>query len=126
MQQMLQRLKNRMKEEGLSDADVASAIGGSATMLSLKLNEMVGITLDEARSIRDRFFPEESLGRLLQSDGDVPALSDLERERDGLRMVRGIAPELDEPMRSALDEVVGEGIDALNAEIDRRARQEGV
>lgn len=60
----------------------------------------------------------------IRSGGDIPATEQIIEERNRLRAFRGIAPELDEPLGSALDEAVGERIDALNAEIARRSAGE--
>ncbi len=73
---MLEQLKHRMEEDGVSHMEVADAIGASETVLGMKFRESVPVTLDEARAIRDRFFPGASLDDLFQSDGDVPTKSE--------------------------------------------------
>ena len=67
-----QNLKAELKRYGLSYSMVADLLGMSLNNFSLKANERIPMTVDEAKAIRDKFCPDADLDYLLASDGDVP------------------------------------------------------
>lgn len=69
----LDNLKAELKRRRITHAAVAEHLGMSLNNLGLKVNEKVRMTLDEAKAIRDEFFPGVPLDYLFQSDGDAPS-----------------------------------------------------
>lgn len=77
---MLKNLRDFMYMREVSPERVAAEIGCTEAVFEMKLSEAISFTLDEAKAIRDRFFPGSRLDGpfgLFESDGDVPS----ERER---------------------------------------------
>lgn len=77
---MFKNLQGFMHMREVTPEQVASEIGCTEAVFEMKLSEAISFTLDEAKAIRDRFFPGYRLDGpfgLFESDGDVPT----ERER---------------------------------------------
>ena len=68
----LNNMKAELKRFGITQGEVADYLGMSTNNFSLKINEKIPMTVDEARRINDRFLPTVKLDYLLQSDGDTP------------------------------------------------------
>lgn len=73
----LNNLKSELVRKGIKQYEVAEFLGMTPSNFNKKLAEAVPFTIDEIKSIRDRFMPSIKLDYLLESDGDVPT----ERER---------------------------------------------
>lgn len=73
-----QNMKAELKRYGISYTNVADLLGMSANNFSLKANERIPMTVDEAKKIRDEFCPDANLDYLLASD----ETSDLSRCRE--------------------------------------------
>ena len=107
-------LKAEMARGGITQATVARHLGMTPTNFNLKVNEKVPFTIEEARDVRDRFFPDATLDYLFASDGNVPSAAE---------RAHATACEL----RDALRDTFGEdspalaSVDAMHAEIDRVA-----
>lgn len=77
---MLKNLRDFMYMREVTQEQVAAEISCSETIFKSKLSEFIPFTLDEAKAIRDKFFPGSQLNGPLgvfESDGDVQT----ERER---------------------------------------------
>lgn len=74
-----QNLKAELKRYGISYSMVADLLGMSLNNFSLKANERIPMTVDEAKAIRDKFCPDADLDYLLASDGDVASERDQKR-----------------------------------------------
>ncbi len=57
-----QNLKAEMRRYNVTQGDMADFMGMSTNNVSLKINEKVPFTIEEAWSIRDRFFPTAQIG----------------------------------------------------------------
>lgn len=66
-----QNLKAELRRYGVSYTKVAELLGMSINNFSLKANERIPMTVEEAKKIRDAFCPDANLDYLLASDGDV-------------------------------------------------------
>lgn len=78
-------LKAEMVKHGITQQTAASFLGMSSNNLSMKIREKVPFTVEEAKSLRDEFFPTAQLDYLFQSDGDVP--SDAERAKSRVQVL---------------------------------------
>lgn len=65
-------MQAEFKREGITQRQVAKSMGMSENNLSMKLNEKVPMTVDEAKFINSKFLPRVKLDYLLESDGDKP------------------------------------------------------
>lgn len=65
-------IKAELKRCGASYAMVSKLLEMSVNNVSLKMNERIPLTVNEAKKIRAAFFPDASLEYLLESDGDIP------------------------------------------------------
>lgn len=86
-------LKAEFVKRGIVQREVAQFLGMSPNNLNLKLRENVSFTVDEVKRIRTRFFPDETLDYLLESDGDVP--TEREKKLANLDSIKGILDEID-------------------------------
>lgn len=77
-----QNLKAELRRYSVSYAKVAELLGMSINNFSLKANERIPMTVEEAKKIRDAFCPDANLDYLLASDGDVPT----KRQRDASQL----------------------------------------
>lgn len=99
-------LKAEMARTGISQADVAKFLGMSASNFSMKVNERIPITVQEAEGIKRRFFPGMTLDYLFASDGDVPS-----KELRAMSRVESIADAMleghedDQEVRETADEL---------------------
>lgn len=117
----LANMKAELKREGITQREVAEELHMTENNLSLKLNEKIAMTVEEAKFINSRYLPHVKLDYLLQSDGDIPRKDELIEERDKLvAWQKKCASGLHEPIRSVATEVIGESVDALDEEIARR------
>ena len=66
-----QNLKAELKRYGVNYGDVADLLGMSINNFSLKANERIPMTVDEAKKIRDEFCPDANLDYLLASYSDA-------------------------------------------------------
>lgn len=81
-------MKAELKRFGITQGDVADFLGMSANNFSLKINEKIPMTVDEARKINTHFLPTVKLDYLLASDGDVPSEREcLHAQADSIREV---------------------------------------
>ena len=72
---MLKNLRDFMHMREISPEQAAIEIGCTNATFELKLSEAIPFTLDEAKAIRDRFFPGSHLDGpfgVFESDGDIP------------------------------------------------------
>lgn len=67
----LKNLKAEMSRNGITQRTIADSLSMSLNNFNLKVNERVPMTVDEAREVQSRFFPELTLDYLLESDGNV-------------------------------------------------------
>lgn len=65
-----QNLKAELKRFSVSYGQVAEVLCMSTNNLSMKVNERIPMTVEEAKKIRDEFCPDADLDYLLTSDGD--------------------------------------------------------
>ncbi len=65
-------LKAEMTRQKVSQAEIADFLGMSASNFSLKVNERIPTTVQEAEKIKRRFFPKLTIDYLFASDGDLP------------------------------------------------------
>lgn len=65
-------LCKRMAADDVEPSAVADFLDISDRGFDRKLAEALPFMRDEMFALRDRFFPDESIDRLFQSDGDVP------------------------------------------------------
>lgn len=63
-----QNLKAELKRFGVTYEEASSFLGMSLNNFSMKMNGKVPMTVEEAKSIRDKFCPDASLDYLLGSD----------------------------------------------------------
>lgn len=88
-----QNMKVEMKRYSIAQSQVANPLGMSTNNVSLKINERVPMTVEEAKEIQQKFLPHANLDYLLASDGDDPT----KRQRADAAMesfiVRAIDPE---------------------------------
>ena len=73
-------LKAEMRRDGITQAEVASALGMSRDNFCLKVNERIPTTISEATDIKRRFFPELSIDYLFESNGESGAETAVEDE----------------------------------------------
>lgn len=74
-----QNLKAELRRYSVSYSKVAELLGMSINNFSLKANERIPMTVEEAKKIRDAFCPDANLDYLLASDGDVASGRDQKR-----------------------------------------------
>lgn len=86
-----QNLKAEMKRSSITQKDVADLLGMSVNNASLKINERVPFTLEEAKLVHRSFFEDARFEYLFESDGDVP--TDAERELSSIETIEDIARE---------------------------------
>lgn len=67
-----QNMKAEMKRYSITQSQVADLLGMSTNNVSLKINERIPMTVEEAKEIQQKFLSHASLDYLLASDGDVP------------------------------------------------------
>lgn len=75
----LKNLRDFMHMRELTADQVAKSIGATPRTFEAKLAESIPFTIDEAKAIRDKFFPGTSLDGpfgVFESDGDVPTESE--------------------------------------------------
>lgn len=77
-----QNMKAEMKRYSIAQSQVADLLGMSTNNVSLKINERIPMTVEEAKKIRDAFCPDANLDYLLVSDGDTPS----KRQRDASQL----------------------------------------
>lgn len=65
-------LKAEMVKYHVKQADAAEALGMTANNFSMKIREKVPFTVNEVKTLRDKFFPTAQLDYLCESDGDKP------------------------------------------------------
>lgn len=65
-------IKGGLERAGVSCSTVAGLLGISTLSVSMKIYELIPMTVDEIKKIRQAFFPDASLEYLLISDGEVP------------------------------------------------------
>lgn len=99
-------LKGELVRGGISQSDVASFLGMSLSNLNKKLSEKIPITRDEMFAIQGRYFPQESLDYLFQSDGDVP--TDSERARCRVQALADNIANDGTPMDAEKEEIVSD------------------
>lgn len=66
---MLSNLKAEMVRRGISAADIGRVISKTERSTRDKISERFSFTIDEARQIRDVYFPGMDLDFLFQPDG---------------------------------------------------------
>ena len=77
-----QNMKAEMKRYSITQSQVADLLGMSTNNVSLKINERIPMTVEEAKEIQQKFLPHANLDYLLASDGDVPT----KRQRDASQL----------------------------------------
>lgn len=77
----LNNMKAELKRFGITQGEVADFLGMSANNFSLKINEKIPMTVDEARKINTHFLPTVKLDYLLVSDGDIPTEAEQAKSR---------------------------------------------
>lgn len=77
-----QNMKAEMKRYSITQSQVADLLGMSTNNVSLKINERIPMTVEEAKEIQQKFLPHANLDYLLTSDGDVPT----KRQRDASQL----------------------------------------
>lgn len=87
----LNNMRGELVRRGIKQAEVANALNMSLGNFNRKLSETVPMTVEEARTIRDRFLMDSDLDYLLESDGDVP--TDAERALSAIETIEDIAME---------------------------------
>lgn len=68
----LQNLKSELVRNGVKQYEVAEFLDMTNSNFAKKLSESIPITREEMYAIRDKYFPNESIDYLFQSDGDKP------------------------------------------------------
>lgn len=66
----LQNLKSELVRKGVKQYEVAEFLDMTNSNFAKKLSESIPITREEMYAIRDKYFPNESIDYLFQSDGD--------------------------------------------------------
>ena len=87
----LNNMRGELFRHGIKQSEVARALNMSLGNFNRKLSETVPMTVEEARTIRDRFLMDSDLDYLLESDGDIP--TDAERELSSIEAIEDIAKE---------------------------------
>lgn len=102
-------MKAELRRFGITQREVAEALGMSENNFGLKVNERIPMTVDEAKFINRTFLPTIKLDYLLESDGDKP--TEREKELASLDAIEGIVKEL------GAEDVYGEAIGEMRREI---------
>lgn len=68
----LNNLRGQLVSCGVKQYEVAEFLGMTASNFNRKLAETVPFTRDEMFAIKERYFPEQTVDYLFQSDGDKP------------------------------------------------------
>ena len=63
-------LKAEMRRDGITQAEIANALGMSRDNFCMKVNERIPTTISEATDIKRKFFPELSIDYLFESKGE--------------------------------------------------------
>lgn len=109
---MLKNLRDFMYMRELTSDRIAGAIGMTVRTFEAKLAESIPFTLDEAKAIRDEFFPGSSLDGpfgVFESDGDVP--TEREKELASLDALEGILDDVE------ADPALYESLEAMRSEM---------
>lgn len=64
-------LEYRMKQENISRADLQSLLGVSEKTIRNKLSGKTDFTWEEARKIRNNFFPQDDFAELFEQSNTV-------------------------------------------------------
>ena len=109
----LMNMKAELRRFGITQKEVAKALGMTENNFGLKVNERIPMTVDEAKFINRTFLPTIKLDYLLESDGDVPT----EQEKDiaNLNAIENIVRDI-----GAVD-AFGPAIAEMRAEIEGKA-----
>lgn len=70
-------IKAELRREGITQRQVAESMDMSENNFSLKVNERIPMTVDEAKFIQREWLGGNGLDYLLESDGDVPSVREL-------------------------------------------------
>lgn len=73
----LQNLKSELVRNGVKQYEVADFLDMTNSNFAKKLSESIPITREEMYAIRDKYFPNESIDYLFQSDGDKPTKAEM-------------------------------------------------
>ena len=105
----LANMKKALDERGITQRQVAESMDMTENNFSLKINERIPMTVDEAKFIQRTYFEGNTLDYLLESDGDIPTVR--EKELANLDAVEDIVHEI------GGDDIFGPAIDKLRAEL---------
>lgn len=72
----LNNMKAEVRRRGITQRQIAESMDMSENNLSLKINERIPMTVDEAKFIQRNWLYGNSLDYLLESDGNIPNIKD--------------------------------------------------